>query len=304
MFDIDERVKPVKKILILAANPKFTPKLRLDLEMREIDEGLRRSKYRKQFELDYKHAVRRMDFRRAILDYEPQIVHFAGHGEKSGLQLEDKQGKPAEISSEALAGLFKLFSGHVECVVLSACYSASQAEAINRHIDFVIGMQCAISDEAAIKFSVGFYDALGAGRSIEDAFEFGRIALMETLPEKSEHLTPQLHKRMENPKRESVNITIRIETTGDLYDASIAVNTKISAVKKNFMDKLMLPEKAEAGEPVTYYLRSKTRGKTLIENKTLYENSVRNNEVFVFVVEAEEDSRVEFKIGGKNFSLW
>lgn len=37
-----------QKILILAANPKTTLTLRLDEEMREIDEGLRRSKNRDQ----------------------------------------------------------------------------------------------------------------------------------------------------------------------------------------------------------------------------------------------------------------
>jgi hypothetical protein len=35
-----------KKILILAANPLETAHLRLDKEMREIEEGLRRSKWR------------------------------------------------------------------------------------------------------------------------------------------------------------------------------------------------------------------------------------------------------------------
>ena len=35
-----------KKILILAANPLETLHLRLDEEMREIEEGLRRSKWR------------------------------------------------------------------------------------------------------------------------------------------------------------------------------------------------------------------------------------------------------------------
>ena len=35
-----------KKILILAANPLQTPHLRLDEEMRDIEEGLRRSKWR------------------------------------------------------------------------------------------------------------------------------------------------------------------------------------------------------------------------------------------------------------------
>ena len=39
----------VKRILILSANPKNTNRLRLDEEVREIDEGLQRSKNREQF---------------------------------------------------------------------------------------------------------------------------------------------------------------------------------------------------------------------------------------------------------------
>ncbi len=61
-----------------------------------------------------------------------------------------------------MAQLFELCSDHVHCVVLNACYSEPQARAIVRHIDYVIGMKQAIGDESAIKFSVGFYDALGA----------------------------------------------------------------------------------------------------------------------------------------------
>jgi hypothetical protein len=54
-------------------------------------------------------------------------------------------------------------------------------------------MNQAIGDKAARKFAVGFYDALGAGRSIEDAYEFGCSAIyLEGIPE---HLTPVLKKR-------------------------------------------------------------------------------------------------------------
>jgi hypothetical protein len=41
----------MKKILILSANPKDTARLRLDEEVHEIEEGLRRSKCRDQFEI-------------------------------------------------------------------------------------------------------------------------------------------------------------------------------------------------------------------------------------------------------------
>jgi hypothetical protein len=183
-----------KKILILAANPKATPRLRLDEEVREIEEGLRRAKHRDRFEIQTKWAVRLRDLRRAILDFEPQIVHFTGHGKEDGLLVEDELGLAVHISAEALSGLFKLFSKQVECVIMSACYSARQAAAINEHIRYVIGMQREIQDKAALEFAVGFYDALAAGRTIDDAFEFGRNAVLTEFPDQSEHLIPVLKK--------------------------------------------------------------------------------------------------------------
>ena len=126
------------------------------------------------------------------MGYEPQIVHFCGHGEEDGLMVEDEHGTAVLVTPEALAELFKLFEHHTECVLLNACYSQTQAEAIRQHIPYVIGMSRDIHDKTAIEFAVGFYDALGAGKSIEDAFKFGRNALQ--LYHIPEHLTPVLKK--------------------------------------------------------------------------------------------------------------
>ncbi len=188
-----------KKILILSANPKATPKIRFEEEVREITEGLRRSKYRDRFDIHSVLAIRLRDIRRALLDYEPEIVHFIGHGEKNGLIVEDELGFANLVSVKALTDLFELCASFVECVILSACYSASQVNDIRKHIDYVIGMRKEISDKAAIEFAVGFYDALGAGKTCEEAFEFGRNAIqMYKLPE---HEVPILKKRDIGDKR-------------------------------------------------------------------------------------------------------
>ena len=188
------RVSTVKKILILSANPTDTDKLRLDEEVGKIQSGLERAKLREQFEIIDKWAVRPDDLRRALLDHKPQIVHFCGHGSgEGGLALEDDLGQVHLVSTRSLAGLFKLCQDTVECVLLNACYSEAQALAIHQHIDYVIGMSRSIGDKAAIKFAMGFYDALGAGRSIEDAYEFGCNAIdLESIPEFS---TPVIKSR-------------------------------------------------------------------------------------------------------------
>ena len=175
--------KKKKKILILSANPKNTARLRLDEEVREIEEGLRRSKYRDQFEIKSKWAVTFRDIRRAMLDHEPDIVHFCGHGKKGGLMIEDESGNAILINTDMLAGFFKLFADKVECILLNACYSELQAKAIRQHIDSVYGLDRAIKRKTAIEFAVAFYDALGAGKTFDVAYKFAVNAIhMHNVP--------------------------------------------------------------------------------------------------------------------------
>ncbi|MDF5724360.1 MAG: CHAT domain-containing protein [Rhizonema sp. PD37] len=183
----------VKTILILAANPDSSSRLQLDKEVREIDEGLRRASKREQFKLEQKWAVRQRDFYRAILDYQPQIVHFSGHGTgHDGIVLGNEADEPAFVNADALASMFKLFATKgVECVVLNACYSEVQAKAISQYVNYVIGMNQTIGDKAAITFSVAFYDALAAGEQMEFAYELACSQLISYL----EQQTPVLLKK-------------------------------------------------------------------------------------------------------------
>ncbi|QIR41708.1 CHAT domain-containing protein (plasmid) [Tolypothrix sp. PCC 7910] len=184
----------VKTILILAANPKNTSQLRLDEEIREIDAGLQRAKKRELFDLKQRWAVRVQDVYQALLDFKPQIVHFSGHGSgDDGLALEDEAGNLKLVDTVALAKLFDLFSTTIECIVLNACYSQVQASAIAQHIPYVIGMNKAIGDKAAVKFATGFYNALGAGEGVEFAYKLGcNVIQLDGIPE---HLTPVLIKK-------------------------------------------------------------------------------------------------------------
>lgn len=167
-----------KKILILAANPRVTEPLRLDVEVRTIEEAIRRYGQREHFEIKSHWAVRARDLRRALLDYKPQIVHFSGHGAgEEGLVIEsDDQNVSNRITPKALANLLSEFRS-VQCVLLNACYSHVQAQQIHQYMDYVIGMNQAINDSSAIAFAEGFYDALGAGRSYEEAYRLGCNAI-------------------------------------------------------------------------------------------------------------------------------
>lgn len=181
-------------ILFLAADPSNASRLRLGEELREIQEKLQLAQLREQFELHQRMSVRPADISQALLDVQPQIVHFSGHGTSAGaLCFENQVGEIHFIQPEALAALFEQFENRIDCVVLNACYSEIQANAIGKHIRYVIGMNKAIGDKAAIAFAIGFYQGLGAGRSLEEAYKLGCIQIgLQGIPE---NLTPVLIKR-------------------------------------------------------------------------------------------------------------
>lgn len=142
------------------------------------------------------------DISQAMHDLNPQIVHFSGHGTSYGeLCFESEIGKVMPVSADALASLFRLMADEVKCVILNACFSELQAQSVAAHIGYVIGMNTAIGDRAAIAFAVGFYKALGAGRTIPEAYEFGIVELkLLGIPE---HLTPVLMSNDQpGPKRD------------------------------------------------------------------------------------------------------
>jgi GUN4-like/CHAT domain len=199
---IDERVKAeivmlrpellqesLISILFLSADPTNASRLRLGEELREIQEKLQLGKLRERFKLDQRMSVRPADISQALLDIQPEIIHFSGHGTATGeLCFENQIGESHPVQPDALAALFEQFAHQVNCVILNACYSETQATAIAKYIEYVIGMNQAIGDNAAISFAIGFYQALGAGRSIEDAYKLGCVQIrLQGIPE---HLTP------------------------------------------------------------------------------------------------------------------
>ncbi len=98
--------------------------------------------------------------------------------------------EPKPVSPTVLKALFATLKDNIRLVILNACYSSISTGGINDIVDCVVGMKTAIGDQAAITFAAAFYRAIGFGRSVKDAFEQGRLALMlEGIPEEA---TPEL----------------------------------------------------------------------------------------------------------------
>ncbi|HEY2739689.1 MAG TPA: CHAT domain-containing protein [Thermoanaerobaculia bacterium] len=178
------------RILFLGASPEGTATLRLDQEIREIDQALRQAEFRDRFDLRQQHAVRAVELQGALLRHRPEIVHFSGHGETDGIFLEDEGGQVKKVDGSVLARILGVFKKQIRCVVLNACSSHEQAEAIAKDIDCVVGMSVEIGDRAAILFAGAFYQALAFGSSVKTAFDLGCAQIdLDSLGEGS---TPQL----------------------------------------------------------------------------------------------------------------
>ncbi|MBI5030356.1 MAG: CHAT domain-containing protein [Chloroflexi bacterium] len=161
------------KVLVVFANPHGTDALRLGTEDRTIRESIRHSRYRDNISLTVCHAATIHDVRRALLDEKFHLVHMSGHGTGSGLILEDETGGEYVVPQKALAELFAAYCPPLRCIILNACYSLTQGKLISTGIPFTIAMEGAISDDAAIEFTRGFYDAIGAGKGIAFAYQEG-----------------------------------------------------------------------------------------------------------------------------------
>jgi hypothetical protein len=162
-------------VLLLAANPLGTERLRLDQEAREMSLALRQGGGRLQLAQEW--AVRSSALLDALLHHRPAIVHFAGHGGDNHLLLEGEDGRAATLGAETLASLLAV-GGGVRCVVFNACWSDSMAEALLRVIPCVVGMAGAVEDRTAIAFAGGFYRALAGEEPLATAVAGGQAQLL------------------------------------------------------------------------------------------------------------------------------
>jgi hypothetical protein len=167
------------RILILSADPIDGDRLRVQDEFYEIRRRLLSVLREDEINLQISGAMSLKNLQEDFLQHTPDIVHFSGHGSKSGRIVFKNAitGKGEAASIQDLATLFELDKDRIRCVLLNACYTEEQATAIALHIDCTIGIANEISDQTAIIFSTIFYVTLAKGRSVREAFSRGLLQL-------------------------------------------------------------------------------------------------------------------------------
>ena len=178
-------------VLFFATNPKNTEQLRLDEEVRSIQEMIRKSEHRDVISFESRWAVRPLDILQAINELNPDVIHFSGHGaDTSELILENTDGSAKFVTKEAITQTIMSASDKIHLIFFNACFSYEQAQSVIEHVDAAIGMADSISDTGACIFAAQFYSSLGFGLSLKKAFEQAKGVLMLENP--TEHDTPAL----------------------------------------------------------------------------------------------------------------
>ena len=170
------------KVLFFAADPVFgrpdgVP-LELADEMREIEYHVKQARFGGRLQIEPHGAARADDLLDLLEHTDARVVHFSGHGGRHGLHLVARDGRNVhQVDAAALKQVFGAYHGSVRLVVLSACSSDQEAQAIADIVGCAIGTPSTISDTAAITFNSRFYRAIANGYSVQRAFDNARMAL-------------------------------------------------------------------------------------------------------------------------------
>ncbi len=179
-------------VLFVAANPSKKAEINLRVEHSTIAEELEGNT---EFDFRSAMAASLKELAMQVVDKEPTILHFAGHGipmdsakqellnlgfkvtDDTGLVFHNKEKNGSETlsvekSKQIIKGL-KAIVPKLNIVILNACYSQAQAIAISTNGIYTIGVNNRILDRAAIAFAQGFYWRYAMTHDVKAATYFG-----------------------------------------------------------------------------------------------------------------------------------
>ncbi len=177
--------RPVKLLVVLAA-PKDQP----ELDMQREEAGIRQALRHVPVELTVLRHATIEKLHDTLLDVEPHILHFSGHGVVSGgfgaLALEKPgSGNTDPLTARQLRGLLNRMG--ITLAVLNACETARHstrdalmgvAQALIREeIPAVIAMQFLVSETVSLMFTRRLYEFLFRGDPLEKIVTETRVGI-------------------------------------------------------------------------------------------------------------------------------
>jgi hypothetical protein len=157
--------------LFLSANPDADSPLNVEKEQNRIVKVRNGSRHQRVIRIESLPDLDLPELAKSLRLHAPAVVHFSGHGSRDGsLLMRDENGGTFAMHPEGLSDFLSLAKNSVRLVVLNACFSNALADLLVAHIDCVVGMSDAVSDNAAILFAQALYGALFDGATVADSF--------------------------------------------------------------------------------------------------------------------------------------
>ncbi len=162
-------------ILFLTADPDGI--LAIEEEVELIGQALASAPYGSSINLEVVRDVTVPQLHQAMLEHQPDVVHFAGNAQKGELLLCDSKGLPQACQSAMVAEMLRLTGNKLQLAIMNACDTAGLAHSLTSSVPCAIGVDGQIADEAAIQFSPAFYRSMAFGNTVSAAFDQASIVL-------------------------------------------------------------------------------------------------------------------------------
>ena len=205
------RVAPPLRVLGVVSSPADYEPLDVDREQANLARAVSGLTDSGQMDLHWLERPSLSSLLRELQRDTYHIFHYIGHGsyderaEEGVLLFEDEQGRGRPVSGDKLGMVLHDFTS-LRLAILNACEGARTARSdpfagvaqalVRRDIPAVVAMQFEISDEAAIAFAGGFYEALATGASADTSMAAARLTMLAERSDDIEWGTPVLFMRV------------------------------------------------------------------------------------------------------------
>lgn len=168
------------RILYLTASPEPGNPLRVDVEVRDVKEAVRRATHRDRVEINLLTAATPEDLLQGLNDFRPHVVHFSGHAGAAEILLDNVSMTSPEGRSlpyPLLARVLSATDTPPRVLVLNGCDTLDGAEDLLAATPVVVAMAASVSDQAAGVFASRFYAAIASAQPLSAALEQAALAV-------------------------------------------------------------------------------------------------------------------------------